>query len=198
MTKANSLNVSTAGAVSFNGTVFTGGTLAFGSGGTGQTAYTDGQLLIGDTSSGGITKATLTAGTNIAITNGNGTISAAIAYPLVSSLVQGEKLKVSALGTLTTGTTTINLASAQVFTCTITSSNTITFDFSNAPAAGESEVVIIRMSNGGAGTIVWPAGTQFASSTAPTLTAGGLDMLGVYYDVTTTTYIVFVIGLNIG
>ena len=45
-------------------------------GGTGQTSYTDGQLLIGNTA-GGLSKATLTAGTGITITNGNGTISIA-------------------------------------------------------------------------------------------------------------------------
>jgi len=46
-------------------------------GGTGQTSYTDGQLLIGNTATGGLAKATLTAGTNVTITNGNGTISIA-------------------------------------------------------------------------------------------------------------------------
>lgn len=45
-------------------------------GGTGQTSYTDGQLLIGNTA-GGLTKATLTAGSNVTITNGNGTITIA-------------------------------------------------------------------------------------------------------------------------
>lgn len=46
-------------------------------GGTGQTAYTDGQLLIGNTSTGGLSKATLTAGSNVTITNGNGSITIA-------------------------------------------------------------------------------------------------------------------------
>lgn len=53
------------------------GTLPFGNGGTGQTSYTDGQLLIGNTGTGGISKNTLTAGSGISITNGNGTISIA-------------------------------------------------------------------------------------------------------------------------
>jgi hypothetical protein len=43
-------------------------------GGTGQTTYTSGQLLIGN-ASGGLTKATLTAGTNVTITNGDGAIT---------------------------------------------------------------------------------------------------------------------------
>ena len=53
------------------------GTLAVANGGTGQTSYTDGQLLIGNTATGGLSKATLTAGSNVTITNGNGTITIA-------------------------------------------------------------------------------------------------------------------------
>lgn len=44
-------------------------------GGTGQTAYTDGQLLIGNSLSGLLDKAVLTEGSGITITNGNGTIT---------------------------------------------------------------------------------------------------------------------------
>jgi hypothetical protein len=53
------------------------GTLPIGNGGTGQTSYTDGQLLIGNTATGGLTKATISAGSGISITNGNGSISIA-------------------------------------------------------------------------------------------------------------------------
>lgn len=53
------------------------GTLPFDNGGTGQTSYTDGQLLIGNTATGGLSKTTLTAGSNVTITNGNGTITIA-------------------------------------------------------------------------------------------------------------------------
>ena len=45
-------------------------------GGTGSTSYSNGQLLIGNTA-GGLTKTTLTAGSNITITNGDGTITIA-------------------------------------------------------------------------------------------------------------------------
>jgi hypothetical protein len=44
-------------------------------GGTGQTTYTDGQLLIGNSTGNTLTKATLTAGNGIAVTNGSGSIS---------------------------------------------------------------------------------------------------------------------------
>jgi hypothetical protein len=60
-----------------SGTIATMGTLAVGGGGTGQTTYTNGQLLIGNSATGSLSKATLTAGSNITITNGNGSITVA-------------------------------------------------------------------------------------------------------------------------
>ncbi len=53
------------------------GTLPVASGGTGQTIYADGQLLIGNTSTGSLNKSTLSAGSGISITNGNGSITIA-------------------------------------------------------------------------------------------------------------------------
>jgi hypothetical protein len=58
--------------------VWNGSIIDFGYGGTGQTSYVDGQLLIGNTATGGLSKNTLTAGSGVSITNGNGTISIAI------------------------------------------------------------------------------------------------------------------------
>jgi hypothetical protein len=52
-------------------------TLAVANGGTGQTSYTDGQLLIGNTTGNTLSKATLTAGSGISITNGSGAITIA-------------------------------------------------------------------------------------------------------------------------
>ena len=53
------------------------GTLPIANGGTGQTSYTDGQLLIGNSTGNTLTKATLTAGTNVTITNSAGGITIA-------------------------------------------------------------------------------------------------------------------------
>lgn len=53
------------------------GTVAVGNGGTGQTTYTDGQLLIGNSTGNTLTKSTLTAGSGITVTNGSGTITIA-------------------------------------------------------------------------------------------------------------------------
>jgi hypothetical protein len=50
------------------------GTLAEANGGTGETTYSSGELLIGN-SSGGLSKATLTQGSGISIINGSGSIT---------------------------------------------------------------------------------------------------------------------------
>ena len=54
-------------------------------GGTGQTTYSNGQLLIGKTD-GTLAKATLTAGTGITITNGDGSVSIASSGGTVTSV----------------------------------------------------------------------------------------------------------------
>ena len=51
--------------------------IGIASGGTGQTSYTDGQLLIGNSTGNTLTKATLTAGSGISVTNASGSITIA-------------------------------------------------------------------------------------------------------------------------
>jgi hypothetical protein len=102
---------------------------------------------------------------------------------------------VSALGSVS-GTQTLNLAAATEFTMTITGATTIAF--TNTLGTNIAEVVYIRFTNAGSAAITWPASTKFANLTAPTFTTSGVDMVGVKYDVATSTYMVFVVGLNIG
>jgi hypothetical protein len=59
------------------GNVILSGLLNVASGGTGQSNYTNGQLLIGNTAGNTLGKATLTAGSGIAITNGPASITIA-------------------------------------------------------------------------------------------------------------------------
>lgn len=59
------------------GNVTLSGLLNVASGGTGQSTYTNGQLLIGNTTGNTLGKATLTAGSGIAITNGPAAITIA-------------------------------------------------------------------------------------------------------------------------
>ena len=60
------------------------GTLSVARGGTGQSSYTDGQLLIGNSTGNTLTKATLTAGTGITITNAGGSITIDNSAPLAN------------------------------------------------------------------------------------------------------------------
>jgi len=59
------------------GNVTLSGLLNVASGGTGQSSYTNGQLLIGNTTGNTLGKATLTAGSGIAITNGAASVTIA-------------------------------------------------------------------------------------------------------------------------
>jgi len=71
----------TVDSISFGAPITTGTwqatTIAVDQGGTGQTSYTNGQLLIGNTTGNTLAKATLTEGEGIDITNGTGTITIA-------------------------------------------------------------------------------------------------------------------------
>ncbi len=82
----------------YNLFIFTGsggdGGLAVNRGGTGQTSYTDGQLLIGNSIGNTLNKNTLTPGTGIGVTNGHGTI--AVANTGVTSVAAGSGVSVSA------------------------------------------------------------------------------------------------------
>jgi hypothetical protein len=194
------------------------GTLAVARGGTGITASgTAGNVLTSDgtgwisaaasltaTSTATLTNKTINLTNNTLIANSDQIAAAVTDETGTGSLVfnttpvmTGARVTVSALGTLGTGTTTIDLATAQVFTATITASATVTFAFSNAPAAGQSEIIIMRLTNAGGGIIAWPASTKFAGGIPPAFTLSGVDVIGIYYDVTTTTYMVFTIGLDV-
>jgi hypothetical protein len=71
-------------------------TLAVSSGGTGQSTYTDGQLLIGNSTGNTLTKSTLTAGTGVTITNSAGGIT-------IASTVSSGGLVLISSGSIGTG-----------------------------------------------------------------------------------------------
>lgn len=135
--------------------------------------------------------------TQIATTSFVATSFAPLASPAFTGRVQSPSYSytVSALGSVS-GTQTLNLSSASEFTMTITGATTLAF--TNTLAVNNAEVVIIRFTNAGSANITWPSGTQFAVKTAPVFTTSGIDVVGVMYDTTTSTYMVFVIGLNVG
>ena len=68
------------------------GILPVANGGTGQSSFSNGELLIGSTVSNTLTKSTLTAGAGITITNGGGSITIASSSPLPTSNTAGDML----------------------------------------------------------------------------------------------------------
>jgi hypothetical protein len=80
-TVTSSGSLTLGGTLSTSAASITSGTLAVARGGTGQTSYANGELLIGNTTGGTLAKATLTQGTGITITNGAGSITVTNASP---------------------------------------------------------------------------------------------------------------------
>ncbi len=89
------------------------GTVDVTNGGTGQTTYTNGQLLIGNSIGNTLTVATLTAGSGASITNGNGSIT--IASTLGPSVDLASEVTGSLPGTQVSNTAagTISATTAQ-------------------------------------------------------------------------------------
>ena len=83
------------------------GTLGVANGGTGQTSFTDGQLLIGNTTGNTLTPATLTAGSGVTITNGSGAITVAFTGPGAGSVTSASVVTANGFaGTVATATST--------------------------------------------------------------------------------------------
>jgi hypothetical protein len=136
------------------GAVTLSGLLNVFSGGTGQSSYTNGQLLIGNTSGNTLGKATLTAGSGIAITNGAAAIT-----------IASDKAYGSFYDTTTQTATVINTATA------ITFNNT---DLSNGVYIGLPTSRIIVDSEG-----VYNFGTSFQLDK----TAGGTAVFDFWFRV---------------
>ena len=121
--------------IAIAGSAITSGTVAVANGGTGQSTYTDGQLLIGNTSGNTLTKATLTAGTGITVTNGNGSIT-------VAAVNNGTVTSVS-------GTGTVN---GITLTGTVTSSGNLTLGGTLSGVDLSTQVTgTLPIANGGTG-----------------------------------------------
>lgn len=120
-------------AISYSGTA-----LPTANGGTGQTTYTDGQLLIGNTA-GSLTKATITAGSGITVTNGNGSItisSAAGGGTVTSVAASGGTTGLSFTGSPITTSGTLTLAGTLAITAGGTGATSASGARLNLSAAG--------------------------------------------------------------
>jgi hypothetical protein len=144
------------------------GTLGVADGGTGQTTYTNGQLLIGKTD-GTLAKTTLTAGANISVTNGDGTVTVAASGLLATSggTLTGDLL-LDNQSDLRFGEATGHGGNWVAFQAPSTVASNVTWTLPNADGTA-SQV----LSTDGAGTLSWTTPAAGASlSTAQTWTAG--------------------------
>jgi hypothetical protein len=113
------------------------GTLPVANGGTGQTTYTNGQLLIGNTTGNTLAKATLTAGANISITNGAGGITIA-ATGISSGDVVGPASATSNILAAFDGTTGKLIKAGSASTTTVDGTNLV--GYKNIPAVTDKTV----------------------------------------------------------
>ena len=143
-------------AVATTGAVTLAGTLDVDNGGTGQTTYTNGQLLIGNTTGNTLTKATLTAGTGIAITNGTGSISVATNGTITTN---PPVTKTTDFSVASTDTWLINNKTGSTCTVTLPSPSANTgrvlyfINYQNQLLVSASSNVVSR-SGGAAGTAI--------------------------------------------
>lgn len=100
-------------------------------------------------------------------------------YILVTPAAQTDALdapyeKVQALGTLTANKT-ISCSDGNIATCTIGAA--LTFTINANTLSGSCRTLTMFITNGGAYTITWPTSVKWASGTAPTFTASGVDIV---------------------
>jgi hypothetical protein len=139
------------------------GTLGVANGGTGQTSFTDGQLLIGNSTGNTLTKTTLTAGSGVTITNGSGAITVAFTGPGAGSVTSVD---------VSGGTTGLTTSGGP-----ITASGTVTLAGTLAAANSGTGLT----ASGSLGNVLTSNGTTWTSS-APA--AGGI----VYTTTKTANY----------
>ena len=187
--------------------VWNGTTIGTDYGGTGQTTYADGELLIGKTD-GTLAKATLTAGSNVTITNGDGTIS-------ISASAAAGTLTTSDIGVTVQGydADTAKTDATQTYTAgqrgeitVLTDGATVTPDFDDSNnfslsiggnrtlanptnlTAGQSGCIWITQTTG-SHTLAYGTYWDFAGGTAPTLSTGAGEVDCLVYAVQSSTKI---------
>ena len=157
----------------------TAASLAVLSGGTGQTSYTDGQLLIGNSTGNTLSKATLTAGTGITVTNGAGSIT-------VSAINNGTVTSVGGTGTVNGITLTGTVTSSGNLTLggTLTGVNLTTQVTGTLPVAnggtgitafGTGVATALGQNVSGSGSIALTTSPTFTTPVLGTPTSGTLS-----------------------
>jgi hypothetical protein len=103
------------------------------------------------------------------------------ALPVAGGTMTGELAYLGVSGTVVAagsqGGPTYEMDLAVGSGWTLTATGDITFSFAN-PTADRMYGIVLRITNGGAHTITWPASVQWAGGTEPTLTSSGTDIVG--------------------
>ena len=147
-----------------SGAVTLAGTLNVANGGTGQTSYTNGQLLIGNSSGNTLSKTTLTQGSGVTITNGAGTIT-------IAATGLG--------GTVTSVATAGSVNGITLTGGTITSTGTITLGGALSGVSLTSQVSgTLPVANGGTG-VVTISGLVYGNGTSPMSAASAAQVVAV-------------------
>jgi hypothetical protein len=142
-------------------------------GGTGQTSFTNGQLLIGNTTGNTLTKATLTAGSGVDIANGAGSITIRQKRPLYLTFCAG-------------------------FTPAASGVDSVVLRIPDSPADGSTSVtynvreLFVRVETASAGTtsvhVQYYTGTSAFSSSGNLMTTALSITGGSTYEASTTTF----------
>jgi hypothetical protein len=171
------LNATDVFVINNSGNISTGtwnaSTIGVGYGGTGQTSFTDGQLLIGNSTGNTLTKSTLTAGSGIVVTNGAGSIAIRQKRPLYLTFCAG-------------------------FTPAASGVDAVVLRIPDSPADGSTSItynvreLFIRVETASAGTtsvhVQYYTGTGAFSSTGNLMTTALSITGGSTYEASTTTF----------
>jgi hypothetical protein len=141
------------------------GTLPIANGGTGQTSFTNGQLLIGNSTGNTLTPATLTAGSGVTITNGSGAITVAFTGPGAGSVTSVD---------VSGGTTGLTTSGGP-----ITASGTITLAGTLAVANGGTSLTTLTANN-----VILGNGTSAPTFVAPSTNGNVLTSNGTTWQST--------------
>ena len=175
-------------------------------GGTGYTSYTDGQLLIGKTD-GTLAKSTLTAGTGVSVTNGNGTITLTNTAPDQTVVLTGGT-GISTSGTYPNFTIT-NTAPDQVVTVTGSTGISISGTYPNFTVTNTAPDQVVSITGGtnisvtgtypnftvsasGGGSVTSVSGTGTVNGitlTGTVTSSGSLTLGGTLSNVSLTTQV---------
>ncbi len=150
---------------------------------------TAGQITSADIADGTIVSADITDGTIVnADINASASIDASktTALPLAGGTMSGETIFADQLVTrpvlkdygetkVAMAANAVDLSLGNVQTYTLSGNQTLTF--TNPPATGTSGSFTLILTNGGSATLTWPTSVDWATATAPTLTASGVDVI---------------------